>query len=84
MVTAVTLLWPGAINSWFGQSYSVQASWGVSRTFFESVTLGAMVVLGVVFWPSASGTGAAGLWEPSSPARRANRHGHEGSNATLP
>jgi amino acid transporter len=53
MVTAVTLLWPGAINAWFGQPYSVQASWGVSRTFFESVTLGAlgaMVVLGIVFW----------------------------------
>jgi amino acid transporter len=31
VVTAITLLWPGAINSVFGQSYSVQASWGVSR-----------------------------------------------------
>lgn len=53
IVTAITLLWPGAINAWFGQSYSVQASWGVSRTFFESVTLGAlgvMVALGLLFW----------------------------------
>jgi amino acid transporter len=53
VVTAVTLLWPGAINAWFGESYSVEAHWGVSRTFFEAVTLGAfgaMVLLGVVFW----------------------------------
>jgi amino acid transporter len=53
VVTAITLLWPGAINSWFGQSYSIESSWGVSRLFFESVTLGAlgvMVAIGVVFW----------------------------------
>ncbi len=53
LVTAVTLLWPGAINALFGQSYSVESSWGVSRVFFESVTLGAlavMVAIGVVFW----------------------------------
>ncbi len=53
VVTAVTLLWPGAVNSWFGQSYSVQASWGVSRAFFESVTLGAlgvMILVGLLFW----------------------------------
>jgi amino acid transporter len=53
VVTAVTLLWPGAVNSWFGQPYSIKASWGVSRVFFESVTLGAfgvMVAIGVLFW----------------------------------
>ncbi len=53
VITAITLLWPGAINALFGQSYSVQASWGVSRTFFEVATLGAfgvMVLLGVLFW----------------------------------
>jgi amino acid transporter len=53
VITAITLLWPGAINAWFGESYSVEANWGVSRTFFESVTLGAfgvMVLLGIVFW----------------------------------
>ena len=53
VVTAITLLWPGAINAVFGQSYSVQASWGVSRVFFEWATLGAfgaMVLLGIVFW----------------------------------
>lgn len=59
LVTAVTLLWPGAINAWLGERYSIKTSWGVSRVFFESVTLsvfGAMVLLGVVFWAA----GAAG------------------------
>lgn len=53
IVTALTLLWPGAVNSWFGQSYSITSNWGVSRVFFESVTLGAfgaMVAVGVLFW----------------------------------
>jgi len=53
VVTVITLVWPGAINAMFGQSYSVEASWGVSRTFFEVVTLGSllvMVALGLVFW----------------------------------
>jgi glutamate:GABA antiporter len=53
VVSAITLLWPGAINSWFGQSYSIESSFGVSRVFFESVTLGAfgvMITLGVLFW----------------------------------
>jgi glutamate:GABA antiporter len=53
VVTAITLLWPGAVNSVFGESYSIKRSWGVSRVFYESVTLGVfavMVLLGVVFW----------------------------------
>jgi glutamate:GABA antiporter len=53
VVTVVTLVWPGAINAMFGQSYSMQASWGVDRKFFEWTTLGsliAMVLLGLVFW----------------------------------
>jgi glutamate:GABA antiporter len=53
VVTVITLVWPGAINAWFGQSYSIQSSWGVSRVFFESVTLGSlavMIALGLVFW----------------------------------
>ena len=53
VVTAVTLLWPGAINAMFGQSYSMESNWGVSRVFFESVTLGAfgvMLLVGVLFW----------------------------------
>jgi amino acid transporter len=57
VVSAITLLWPGAINSWFGQSYSIESSFGVSRVFFESVTLGAfgvMIALGVLFWLAGS------------------------------
>jgi quinol-cytochrome oxidoreductase complex cytochrome b subunit len=53
VVTVITLVWPGAINAMFGRSYSVETSWGVSRTFFEVVTLGSllvMVALGLVFW----------------------------------
>jgi len=78
VITAVTLLWPGAINSWLGQSYSVKASWGVSRIFFESVTLGAlgaMVLLGIVFWAIGERNRRRGLvgtivpGEESEPAR---------------
>jgi amino acid transporter len=53
IVTVVTLVWPGAINAMFGRSYSVEASWHVSRKFFVVVTLGSllvMVALGLVFW----------------------------------
>ena len=53
VVTVITLVWPGAINAWFGQSFSIESYAGVSRVFFESVTLGAlavMIALGVVFW----------------------------------
>ena len=53
VVTAITLLWPGAINSVFGQPYSIKSSLGMSRVFFESTTLGVfgvMVMLGTVFW----------------------------------
>jgi glutamate:GABA antiporter len=64
IVTVVTLVWPGAINELFGQSYSVQTSWGVSRVFFESVTLGSlavMVALGLVFWALGERKRQAGL-----------------------
>jgi glutamate:GABA antiporter len=53
IVTVITLVWPGAINAWFGESYSIQSAWGVDRVFFEWVTLGSLVVmiaLGLVFW----------------------------------
>jgi len=53
IVSAVTLLWPGAINGLFGQSFSIEDDWGVSRAFFEWVTLGSfavMVLVGVLFW----------------------------------
>ena len=41
VVTVITLLWPGAINALFSQSYSIQSSWG----FFESVTPGSLAVM---------------------------------------
>jgi glutamate:GABA antiporter len=69
VVTAVTLLWPGAINALFGQSYSVEASWGVSRAFFEWVTLGAfgaMVLLGVMFWAIGARNVRRGLLAPAT------------------
>ncbi len=53
ILTCLTFLWPGLVNSWFGQTYSMQSSWGVSREFFEATTLGTLAVLfviGVVFW----------------------------------
>lgn len=64
VVTAVTLLWPGAINALLGESYSIQRSSGVSRVFFESVTLGvfgAMVLLGLVFWAAGAANRRRGL-----------------------
>jgi amino acid transporter len=64
IVSAITLLWPGAINAWFGQSYSIESSFGVSRVFFESVTLGAfgvMLLVGVLFWAVGSANRRRGL-----------------------
>ncbi len=64
VVTVITLVWPGALNALFGQHYSIESSYGVSRTFFEVVTLGSllvMVALGLVFWGySASASGGPG------------------------
>jgi amino acid transporter len=55
IVTGITLLWPGLIDSWFGQDFNLHDYLGlsVSRTFFEVATLGtfgAMILLAVVFW----------------------------------
>ena len=69
VVTAVTLLWPGAINSLFGETYSVQASWGVTRLFFESVTLGAfilLVLIGIAFWAIGERNRRRGLLGPDA------------------
>lgn len=71
IVTAVTLLWPGAVNAVFGRPYSVQDSWGVSRMFFESITLGAfgvMVAVGVVFWAIGARNRRAGQAGTAIPA----------------
>jgi glutamate:GABA antiporter len=70
LLTVVTLLWPGAINQLFGESYSIEDSWGVSRPFFEWVTLGSlavMIALGLVFWrigERARRRGLAGIAVP--------------------
>lgn len=64
LITAITLLWPGVINAIFGQSYSVETSYGVSRAFFEEVTLGSLAViigLGLVFWQLGERKRKAGL-----------------------
>jgi amino acid transporter len=53
VITAITLLWPGLLNNMLGQSYSIESSWGVSRAYFEEVTLGSlavMILLAIVFW----------------------------------
>jgi amino acid transporter len=64
IITAITLLWPGAINSLFGQSFSIESAEGTSRPFFEWTTLGsmaAMIVLGLVFWLIGERNRKAGL-----------------------
>jgi glutamate:GABA antiporter len=53
VLTAITLLWPGLLDRALGMSYSIEDSWGVSRAFFETVTLGTLAfffVTGAVFW----------------------------------
>jgi glutamate:GABA antiporter len=66
VVTTVTLVWPGAINAMFGQSLSLAADGftGVTRLFFELVTIGSLVVmvaLGLVFWAIGERNRKAGL-----------------------
>ena len=53
VLTAITLLWPGLLDRALGMSYDIETSWGVSRVFFETVTLGTLgffFVTGAVFW----------------------------------
>jgi amino acid transporter len=53
ILTAITLLWPGLLDRMLGRSYDIQYNWGVSRGFFEAVTLGSLaffIVTSVVFW----------------------------------
>jgi glutamate:GABA antiporter len=71
IVTVVTLAWPGAINAFFGQSYSIRSARGVSRTYFEQVTLGAlavMIALGLVFWAVGERKRRAGLLGIATPS----------------
>ena len=53
VLTAITLVWPGLLDRMLGMSYDIESTWGVSRGFFEIVTLGTLaffVLTGVVFW----------------------------------
>lgn len=71
IVTVITLVWPGALNALFGQSYSIESSWGVSRVFFETVTLGSLVVMvaiGLLFWALGERKRRAGLLGIAIPA----------------
>jgi amino acid transporter len=52
IVTVISLLWPGLIDNTLGRKYDIVGNWGVSRLFFESVTLGtfgAIIVIALVF-----------------------------------
>jgi glutamate:GABA antiporter len=81
IVTVITLVWPGALNALFGQSYSIESSWGVSRVFFETVTLGSLVVmiaLGLAFWALGERKRRAGLLGIAIPAEGADAVGGPG------
>ncbi len=76
ILTGVTVLWPGLIDATLGQQYSIESNFGVSRAFFESVTLGTfgfVLVLGVVFWAAGErnrrrGIAGAPAAPPAPPA----------------
>jgi len=40
ILTTITLLAPGLLNRILGQSYDIESAWGVSRVYFETVSLG--------------------------------------------
>ena len=64
VITTITLLWPGLIDAALGHSYSISDVWGVSRVYFESVTLGIVaffVVVAVAFWALGRRNVAKGL-----------------------
>jgi amino acid transporter len=53
VITTITLLWPGLIDHLLGKSYDITAVWGVSRAYFETVTLsivGFFLLVAVAFW----------------------------------
>ena len=53
IITTITLLWPGLLDNMLGQSYSIGDMWGVSRVYFETVTLsivGFFFLVTLVFW----------------------------------
>ena len=53
IITIITLLWPGLLDNALGQPYDIIYWWGVSRAYFETVTLGIVgffLLMAVVFW----------------------------------
>ena len=53
VLTSISLLWPGLIDNTLGRKYDIVSSWGTSRVFFETVTLGtlaAVIVMALIFW----------------------------------
>jgi amino acid transporter len=53
IITIITLLWPGLLDNALGQPYDIMYWWGVSRAYFETVTLGIVgffLLMAVVFW----------------------------------
>jgi hypothetical protein len=69
-IPGILLVISKANLSWFGEAYSIGSSYGVSRVFFEPVTLGAfgvMIALGVVFWAVGSRSRRRGLTGETAP-----------------
>ena len=84
IVTVVTLAWPGAFNALFGEPYSIGSAHGVSRAYFEAVTLGSlavMIALGLVFWAVGERKRRAGLLGIAAPAESPAEH-DRGSGTT--
>lgn len=53
LITTITLLWPGLLDNALGQPYDIEYNWGVSRVYFETVTLGSVgffVLMAIAFW----------------------------------
>ena len=53
VITTITLLWPGLLDRMLGHSYDIAGTWGVSRAYFETVTLSIVaffVLVAVAFW----------------------------------
>jgi len=53
LITTITLLWPGLLENALGQPFSIMDYWGVSRVYFETVTLGIVgffLLMAVAFW----------------------------------
>jgi len=53
IITTITLLWPGLLDNALGQPYDIEYNWGVSRVYFETVTLGSVaffILMAIAFW----------------------------------